>query len=267
MDKRPIAFFDSGLGGLSCVEALIRRLPSESLLYYGDTLRAPYGDRTREELVSFADQIGDFLTNQDVKLLIVACNTVSSLYIDGLRARYPELPVMGMLDPTAQAVAERYRDKRLGVIATRATVASGAYQRRIREAGYPGEVPALACPGFVPMIEAGVCEGPEPEALIRETLDGFIRTNRLEALVLGCTHFPFIRQPLQRLYPALELIDPATIVARGAEELLRSRDALAQADAVPQRRFYASKATEPFLAAVRRATGDRTQSLELKRFE
>ena len=267
MDKRPIAFFDSGLGGLSCVEALLRRLPSESLLYYGDTLRAPYGDRSREELALFADQIADFLLAQDIKLLIVACNTVSALYIDGLSARCGPVPVLGMVDVTSRYLAARYAHKRLGIIATRATVNSGAYQRRIREAGYPAQVPALACPGFVPLIEAGVCDGPELEAAIRDTLDAFVREHRPEALVLACTHFPFIREPIRRLYPDLELIDPAEFVAQGAEELLRSRDALAPADALPRRRFFASKVTQPFRDAVCKVTGDESQSLERKTFE
>lgn len=264
MDNRPIAFFDSGIGGLSCVDALLRLLPDESLLYYGDTLHAPYGDKTLEELASYAERIGDFLTGQNVKLLVVACNTLSSLYIEQLRLRYRPLPVIGMVGVTARYIAGACQGRRLGVIATRGTVASGAYQRRIREAGFSDQVPALACPGFVPMIEAGICEGPELEALVGRTMDRFVAETGIDSLVLGCTHYPFIAGTIQNRYPALRLIDPAEILARAVRDRLAERDALAEPGAVSRRRFYASRLTGPFLETVRRVCGDENQRVEEK---
>ena len=137
-DDRAIALFDSGMGGLTCVEALKRQLPGESLIYYGDCLRAPYGDRTVETLKLFSEQIGDFLTSLNIKMLVVACNTISSLCLGNLKERYPSLPVVGMIDMTVKHVAGAYPDRNIGIIATSAAIKSGMYVKKLRESGCRG---------------------------------------------------------------------------------------------------------------------------------
>lgn len=153
-DDRAIALFDSGMGGLTCVKALKRELPGESIIYYGDCLRAPYGDRSVETLKVFSQQIADFLTSFPVKMLVVACNTISSLCLGNLKDRYPMLPVEGMIDMTVKTVAETYPDRNIGIIATSAAIKSGTYVKKLRESGCKGKLYPLACPGFVPAVEA-----------------------------------------------------------------------------------------------------------------
>lgn len=262
MDDRSVGFFDSGIGGLSCVEAFRKRLPEESLIYYSDELHAPYGDRTPAEIASFSDRITAYMVRRNVKLLMVACNTVSSLHLPGLRADYPELPIVGTIEPTAEFLAAKYPDRDIGVIATRATVASGTYTAQLKKYGCRGEIYALACPDFVPMIEAGVHRGPEAEAVIRRTMDGFVAQTGIEVLVLGCTHYPFIEEPIRGLYPRLELVDPAELMAARAESLLRQRDALASPDAQRREEYYTSAVTPVCRRCVERSGG--TAPVELR---
>lgn len=262
MDNRAIAFFDSGIGGLSCVQAFKERLAGESLVYYGDTLHAPYGDREAAELRDFAERIADFLTEQDIKMLVVACNTISSLHLGALRDRYPALPVVGTVEPTAKYLAENCAGRSIGIIATRATVASGTYPAQLKRQGRTEKVYSLACPDFVPMIEAGVHEGPEAEAVVRRSMDDFVRSTGIDVLVLGCTHFPFIQRTIQRLYPHLELIDPAEIMAAGAESILTESGALAGPGVQFTERYYFSLVTETCCSAV--GCVSNAQPMELK---
>lgn len=264
MDDRAIGFFDSGIGGLSCVSAFKALLPHESVLYYGDVLHAPYGDRSREELAGFANRIADFLTAQNIKMLTVACNTISSFHLDALRARYPGLPVVGTIEMTAEYLAGACKGRRIGIIATRATVSNGTYVAQLKKYGCSQGVYPLACPEFVPMIESGVHDGPQAEAVVRRAMDGFIRETDPQVLVLGCTHFPFIAGVIQRLYPQLELVDPALIIAAGAKAILEEKQALASPGGAVTERYYASLITPACLSAVETVSGRR--DVELKVF-
>ena len=243
-DDRAIALFDSGMGGLTCVKALKSQLPGESIIYYGDCLRAPYGERSVETLKVFSQQIADFLTSFPVKMLVVACNTISSLCLGSLKDRYPDLPVEGMIDMTVKYVAETCSDRDIGIIATSAAIKSGTYVKKLRESGCRGELFPLACPGFVPAVEAGIYEGAEAEAIVREALDGYMRENDPSALILGCTHFPFLRPAIEKLYPSLLIIDPAEIVARGIKTMMEDHALTAGSGENPQQRLYTSKLTD-----------------------
>ena len=262
-DDRAIALFDSGMGGLTCVKALKRELPGESIIYYGDCLRAPYGDRSVETLKAFSQQIADFLTSFPVKMLVVACNTISSLCLGNLKDRYPMLPVEGMIDMTVKTVAETYPDRNIGIIATSAAIKSGTYVKKLRESGCQGQLYPLACPGFVPAVEAGIYEGPEAEAIVREALDGYMRENDPSALILGCTHFPFLRPAIEKLYPSVLIIDPAEIVAQGIKDMIGDR-ALTAGSGAGEQRFYTSKLTDAFTQAVKEITHSESCDIQVK---
>ena len=262
-DDRAIALFDSGMGGLTCVEALKRQLPGESLIYYGDCLRAPYGDRTVETLKLFSEQIGDFLTSLNIKMLVVACNTISSLCLGNLKERYPSLPVVGMIDMTVKHVAGAYPDRNIGIIATSAAIKSGTYVKKLRESGCRGELFPLACPSFVPAVEAGIYDGPEAEAIVRDALDEYMEKNQVSALILGCTHFPFLRPVIEKLYPTVLIIDPAEIVAQGIKDMIGDR-ALTAGSGAGEQRFYTSKLTDAFTQAVKEISPSESCNIQVK---
>ena len=266
-DDRAIALFDSGMGGLTCVKALRRQLPGESIIYYGDCLRAPYGDRSVETLKFFSRQIADFLTSFPVKMLVVACNTISSLCLGNLKERYPDLPVEGMIDMTVKTVADTYPDRNIGIIATSASIKSGMYVKKLRESGCRGELFPLACPSFVPAVEAGICDGPEAEAIVRDALDEYMEKNQVSALILGCTHFPFLRPVIEKLYPSVLIIDPADIVARGIKTMMEDHALAAGSGENPQQRFYTSKLTDAYAQAVREVAAEGSGEITVKVFD
>ncbi len=208
-DPRPIGVFDSGVGGLTVLREIVRRSPHESTIYLGDNARAPYGTRTDDEVRAFSMQALDELAARDVKALVVACNTSTAVALRDLRARY-DLPVLGVVRPGASAAALATRNRRVGVIATPATVRSHAYFNAIKDENPAVEVYEHATPRFVPMVEAGIISGPELEAAVRESLapllggrDGagefvFPRppSAKIDTLLLGCTHYPLLRPVL-----------------------------------------------------------------------
>ncbi len=203
--EQPIGVFDSGVGGLTVLEALRRALPGRDFLYFGDTARVPYGSKPPELVRRFAWEISGFLLRQGAAALVVACNTASSVALDDL-ARLGA-PVFDVIEP---AVAEAVRHAHVGVIGTRATVASGAYQSRLEVRGR--RVWALATPLFVPIVEEGLWSDGVAELVARHYLEG--APEELEALILGCTHYPFLKPLLERLRPRLTLVDSAAPTAR-----------------------------------------------------
>lgn len=248
MDNRPIGFFDSGLGGLTCVPYLLKALPRERIVYFGDTARTPYGSKAPSTIRAFAAEITDFLAEtQDVKMIAIACNTVSAIALEELRLRHPGIPILGIISPASRATAKTCTpDNRIGVIGTKATITSEAYRKKIL--GYnPGlEVCQQACPVFVPLIEEGIIQNNIMDLAIKYYLEHFISYNNIDTLVLGCTHYPLIRRNIEKLFPALRIIDPS-------EEMLTSvRDALDHgglhaAWQAPEHVFYASDLSENFV--------------------
>ena len=248
-DPRPIGVFDSGLGGLTAVRELFRVLPGESVAYFGDTARVPYGSKSRETVTRFSLEIARFLMRQDVKCLLVACNTASSYALDTLKQRF-EVPVVGVIDPAAGVaitggghavpVAGGSPPPRIGVIGTQATVASGAYARALAQLAPGTTVVSRACPLFVPLIEEGWLD----HAVLRQVAEeylGDLRAERLDSLILGCTHYPLIASLLQDIIgPRVRLIDSGAEAALATAGLLRRRGLLAAADQEPRHHFYLS---------------------------
>ena len=243
MNSRAIGVFDSGLGGLTAVRELFRVLPGERVIYFGDTARVPYGSKSRDTITRFSLEIARFLLRQDVKCLLVACNTASSYALDTLKSRL-EIPVIGVIDPPAgvAVTAGPPRDgvRRVGVIGTQATVASGAYARAIERLAPGTYVVSRACPLFVPLIEEGWLDHPVTRHVAEEYLGG-LRDERLDCLILGCTHYPLIAPLVQEIVgPQVRLIDSGAEAATATAAFLRKHELLAPAGATPEHHLFLS---------------------------
>jgi glutamate racemase len=195
VDERPIGMFDSGFGGLTVARAVIDLLPSEDLVYLGDTGRYPYGPRPLEEVRAFAHQIASWLVERcDVKMVVVACNTAAAAALDELQDALP-VPVVGVIEPGVRALVTATRNGRVGVIGTVGTVASGAYQRAVDSTGAPVALTCAACPGFVEFVERGETDSDQVHVLA-ERLLAPVRDAGVDALLLGCTHYPYLARTI-----------------------------------------------------------------------
>lgn len=214
----PIGVFDSGIGGLTVVRALMERLPFEDIIYFGDTARVPYGVKSRETIQSFTTQITEFLLARDVKLLIIACNTMAAVAVETVRAMSP-VPVLDVIDAGAKA-AVALTHKGVGVIGTPTTINSNAYARSIHALNPAVHVHSQACPLFVPLVEEGWLEHEVTRLTVREYLKP-VFVEQIDTLVLGCTHYPLLKPLLQEVAgPGIRLVDSAITVAEQTASLL-----------------------------------------------
>src|SRR5437867_3775231 len=235
-DPRPIGVFDSGLGGLTATRQLFRELPAESVAYFGDTARLPYGSKSAETVTRFSLEIASFLVRQNIKCLLVACNTASSYALEELQQRL-QIPVVGVIEPAAGAAIAASPHGKIGVIGTLGTVGSGAYPRAIERLAPGAAVISRACPLFVPLVEEGWIDHDVTRAVAEEYLVE-LRNGHLESLILGCTHYPLIAPLLAKLMgPTVRLVDSGAEAARALAELLRERGQLAPAQS-PEHRFF-----------------------------
>jgi glutamate racemase len=212
-----IGVFDSGVGGLTVLQEIYRQLPQESVVYFGDTARVPYGTRTATEILQFTRQTLDWMVAQQVKMAIMACNTSSALALETVRAEY-DLPILGVILPGARTAA-RY-GRRIGVIATPATVNSNAYVHAIREANPQAEVWQVACPEFVPIVENNRIAEPQTLAIAKEYLQPLLDRS-IDTLIYGCTHYPHLEPVFRQFVPSsVQFVNPAVaVVAAAAKEL------------------------------------------------
>lgn len=244
----PIGVFDSGVGGLTVLRALRERLPGESFLYLGDTARLPYGTKSAETVCRYAEQAASILVEHGVKALVIACNTASSVALEHLRRRFAPLPVFGVIEPGAKAAVAASRRGEILVIATEGTVRGGAYERAIRALRPAAAVISTPCPLFVALAEEGWVDGPIAEAIARRYLEPILAGRpEIDALVLGCTHFPVLHQAIGAVTgPDVTLVDSAAttaaVVAASVEE------GLLGASRAPSRevRFLATDAPQRF---------------------
>ena len=208
MDSRPIGVFDSGLGGLTAVRALRRILPEEDLVYFGDTARVPYGGRARETILKYARQDVRFLRSFDLKAILIACGTVSTTSLETLRGEN-DLPVVGVVEPTCRRALAVSRTRKVGVIATLASIRSGVYEATLRRLDPAVEVVAKPCPLFVPLVENGRFRPGDVviETVAREYLEP-LRDTGLDTLILGCTHYPLLVEVIAAIMgPGVTLVD------------------------------------------------------------
>lgn len=221
----PIGVFDSGLGGLTVVRAVREALPAERLVYLGDTARVPYGTRSAHTVIRYARTCGRHLQAQGIKALVVACNTVSAVALPMLRVEL-DVPVLGVVEPGAEAAVAATRSGRVGVIATRGTIQSGAYVRAVAARSSRVEVFGEAAPLLVPLAEEGWLDGPVVEEVVASYLEPLAQHD-VDALVLGCTHYPLLRNAIERVararVPGMVVADGAEASARALKELLERR--------------------------------------------
>ena len=254
MKNRPIGIFDSGVGGLTVFDAIARAYPAEPLIYFGDTGRYPYGVRSKTVIVEFARQIAGFLDAQGCKFIVVACNSASSLALEEVTASV-SVGVVGVIEPGAAQAVAATRTGRIGVIGTEATINSGAYTRALHKLAPGIEVVPRACPLFVALAEEGFA-GKEATRLVAEEYLAPYRDEGIDALVLGCTHYPLLKADIaQVLGPSVQLIDSATAVARAVGERLIERNHHREASESPQHRFYVSDTPGRFQRVGRRFLG------------
>jgi glutamate racemase len=227
----PLGVFDSGLGGLTVVRALRQRLPAESIVYLGDTARVPYGTRSLDTVVKYALVCSKALVGRGVKAVVVACNTVSAVALDILRVEL-DLPVMGVIEPGARAAARGAVGRVIGVVGTQGTIASGAYARAVAAVSTRSEVIGQAAPLLVPLVEEGWTEGEVPRLAVRRYLEPVLARGA-EVIVLGCTHYPLLRELIEREAFALagravRIVDSAHATAEAVEDFLSERGSIAE---------------------------------------
>lgn len=223
MDPRPIGIFDSGIGGLTVLHAIQEALPSERFLYFGDTAHMPYGPRSLAEVREFSMAISRALIGKDCKLVVIACNTASAAALARVREVFPSVPFVGM-EPAVKPAVEHTRTGTVGVIATVATFQSELYASIVERFAKEVEVLHQPCPGLVKQIEAGEFDTPRTEAMLRGWLEPMLERN-IDALVLGCTHYPIVRPLIERIVgPQVRVIDPAPAIARQVKRLLDETD-------------------------------------------
>lgn len=267
MNSLPIGIFDSGVGGLTVLKAIRQRLPHEHVIYLGDTARVPYGTKSRETIERYALEDAAFLIEKGVKMIVVACNTASAMARESLRRDF-NIPFLTVLGPGARAAARATRTGRIGVIATEATIDSGAYERAIREAhrdlysDKPVEIFSQACPLFVSLVEEGETES-QVARLVAEQYLAPLRKQQIDTLVLGCTHYPLLKSVIaETMGEAVTLIDSAKAVAEETANLLEQAGWLEASAQMNVSQFYVTDAAKRFHRIAERILGAPLEHLE-----
>ncbi|MFK7695198.1 glutamate racemase [Paenibacillus sp. HJGM_3] len=237
--QQAIAILDSGVGGLTVVREVMRQLPQEKVIYFGDTARTPYGPRQAEEVVEFTLQIVQYLTQFNPKMVVIACNTATALAVRAIRASVT-IPVLGVIHPGARAAIKSTRNGRVGVIGTENTIKSGAYQHALQMISPNLKVESLACPHLVPIVEQGLFRSAEAWETVRTSLAP-LRTSSIDCLILGCTHYPFLSEAISEVMgTGVKLINSAEETAREISAILYHRGQLAASGDVPVHQFFCS---------------------------
>jgi glutamate racemase len=264
--QRPIGIFDSGIGGLTVLKEIFERLPHESTLYLGDTARVPYGIRSPETVTRYSFENTRFLVSRDIKMLVIACNTVSSVSLDALRCNFP-VPVVGVIGPGAKAAAAATKTKKVGVIGTEATVSSGSYTRAIQSIDSSIEVFSISCPLFVPLVEEGWTEGLITELTAEKYLAG-VRDKAIDTLVLGCTHYPLLKPVFSKIMEdSVGLIDSAIETAMEIRSILKEQSLLNAPGSPVRHKFFVTDAPQKFLTVGERFLGRNIEHIEKIKLE
>jgi glutamate racemase len=245
LDNRAIGVFDSGVGGLTVLREVIKEVPGESTIYFGDTKRFPYGPRDIEQVRGFVIKASEFLQKKDVKMMVIACNTGSVAALDHLKERL-SIPVIGVIKPGARTAVKNTKNRRVGVIATKATVKSGAYEREIKKLDPGIRVYQVAAPMLIDYVENGILQGKELDAVIRKYI-GPLLLKDIDVLVLGCTHFPLIeKQILAVSGNGIRVISSAVETAKDVKKILMEEGLSADAESEVKREFYETSLNSNF---------------------
>jgi glutamate racemase len=259
----PVGVFDSGIGGLTVAQEIIRQLPGESVVYFGDTARVPYGPKSPDTVRRYSQEIADFLLTQGVKAIVIACNTATAHALTMLREKL-SIPVIGVVEPGARAAVASSKSNRIGVIGTVGTIKSGAYERAIRALSPDAIITARACPLFVPLVEEGWNEHPAARLVAEEYLRPFAAAE-IDTLVLGCTHYPLLKPLLAEILgPSVRLIDSAEQTAAETARTLDARQIVTSDGHDVTHRFIASDDPLQFLQLGQRFLGGTIEGVEVR---
>lgn len=244
----PIGVFDSGVGGLTVAREIMRQIPNERIVYFGDTARVPYGSKSRDTVIRYCRQIMHFLTTQNVKAIVIACNTASAYALDTLE-KETDIPMIGVVKPGARIAAETTQNGKIGVIATEGTISSKIYTQYIQELRPDVSVAGKACPLFVPLVEEGLLQDPVTDEIANRYLSE-LRDIDIDTLILGCTHYPLIRSTVGKIMGSkVNLVNPAYETARELKKLLEQKNLLNETPmqlGETGHRFYVSDGAEKF---------------------
>lgn len=259
--SKPIGIFDSGIGGLTVLKEICRKLPHESTVYLGDTARVPYGIRSPETVTRYSFENTRFLFSKEVKMIVVACNTASSVSLEAIRSSVP-VPFVGVIEPGAKAAVAATENRKIGIIGTEATIKSNAYARAIMNIDNSIEVFGIACPLFVPLVEEGWTEGKIAEMIAQEYLQE-IKRKGIDTLVLGCTHYPLLKGILAAVMGgSVKLIDSAIETGREIETILGNLSLLNTSGGNSIREFFVTDSPEKFKIIGERFLGEHIQHIK-----
>jgi glutamate racemase len=259
--QKAIGIFDSGIGGLTVLKEIVAKLPDENIIYLGDTARVPYGIRSPETVTRYSFENTHFLLSQEIKMLVVACNTATAISLDAVKKEFP-LPVIGVLEPGARAAVAVTKSRKVGVIGTEATIGSGAYEKAIRRLAPDVEVMSLACPLFVSLAEEGWTDNDVAE-LVAEKYLAPLRGTGVDTLVLGCTHYPLLKAVIGKAAgPRIRLIDSATETAKEVKDVLEKLKWRGNGKGEGIRKFYVTDTPARFERIGKRFLGDTLLSAE-----
>ena len=245
VNNSPLGIFDSGLGGLTVVKSLLRALPDESIVYFGDTGRVPYGTRSRETIIKYSAQDINFLTTKDVKAIIIACGTASSVALKHLEAQF-DLPIIGVVSATAKAAAAATKNNKIGVLGTNSTVNSGSYDLALQSINPEIQVFSQACPLFVPLVENNYTDKPAAKLIAADYLSR-LKEIGVDTIILGCTHYPLLKDIISDIMGSdTALIDSGEPVANEVKALLTDSGIAADIGNVANYQYYVSDSTDNF---------------------
>ena len=218
-----IGVFDSGIGGLTVLKEIRKVLPDEKIYYLGDTARVPYGEKTKELIIRYSKEIVEFLLEKNGSAIVVACNTATALALKELKETF-KIPIIGVIEAGARTAIEATKNGKIGVIGTKATIQSGKYEEEIKLFNKKVEVLQKACPLFVPAVEEGILSGKLVNQIIKTYLDDF--KGKVDTLILGCTHYPLLKDAISKIYPDIKIVDPAKETALDLKEILEQNEFL-----------------------------------------
>jgi len=260
MKNRPIGIFDSGVGGLTVVKQMFKRLPNEEIVYVGDTARVPYGTKSPETIRRFAVENANFLMRFKVKLIVVACNTASSTSLDILREKF-SVPIVGVIKPGAEKAVQITRNNKVGIIGTYATIKSKAYEKEIRRFSRDVEVASKACPLFVPLVEEGWLKEDVTFDIVKKYLKPLM-AKKIDTLILGCTHYPLLKYAISKVAgKRVKIVDSASSVADEVYNILMALGKLS-GQKKPRHKYFATDAVEHFVRVGEKFLGTKINKAE-----
>ncbi len=259
-NNKPIGIFDSGFGGLTVMAAVTKLMPKENLIYFGDTAHVPYGTKSKKIVTDFASKISQFLVSNDVKMIVIACNTASAFSLDCLK-KIIKVPIIGVIKAGSVLSAKTTKNKKVGVIGTEGTVRSKAYEKEIKKYDKSVKCFSKACPLFVPLVEEGWCDGKITEDIIKVYIKDLLKKN-IDTIILGCTHYPLLKKTIKKIIGSkINIVDSASAVAMQVEDLLKEKDLLRKTGK-GKYKFFVSDSPEKFKAIGNKFLGNKIKNVK-----